>query len=663
MRREKRRGKITLFAPLGMPRAQSEFGEAKVWYHTPFLILSILLALGPMAYVQIAIARGHVARNSLWFFIVVPYLCLFLMAAVVAVAMWFPLSPSFTLVWVGMRRRATLLSTIGLSAAVLALGQVLSSLFDGGHALVRPALLSPPFETVFMIALVFRQILVSPFVEEVFWRGYVQTYFQRIMKEPMAVIVQALVFAAIHVQDLSRTLTLFLFGVTLGIWRWRKGTLVPLIVAHVAWNSAWWVQYWHVHSELQKIDRKYDYRPDLKDVVNPMHIPQCENAWPEYERAFALFVEPSSELSVPDLQMWPKDLSSGKLDALRAWIAANEQAFGAVERGGSKTYCLRDYTSMPFQEIVAVPSGRRAVSLSYALLASAKTGFIEDRHHQAVSDIVTCYRFGQHFMGPKPINEIGVGLLVQRQATRAAIQIVAHARAEESFLIAFRKALLIAYETAPVLVDFSGQRIVIQEVIQGLFMDDGEGDGRMPKAVVNELLTFPSYSRHGRKALEQLRRKQTIHLLDEVFAYLDSIRGCTPIEIYSPGVSLGDQISRIAHENPVLMENMARFEPYYHQAHRNKAATDGLVVAIDILRYCLKKGHPPDELRELVEEQYLDALPSDPFSGVSLVYRRTTDDFVLYSLGPDFRDDGGSRSSDADDEVGGDDLLWPIQTY
>ncbi len=58
--------------------------------------------------------------------------------------------------------------------------------------------------------------------------------------------------------------------------------------------------------------------------------------------------------------------------------------------------------------------------------------------------------------------------------------------------------------------------------------------------------------------------------------------------------------------------------------------------------YRLEKGGLPERLEELVPD-YLPELPLDPFSGRPLVYRKTRDGYLLYSLGADRIDGGGVR--------------------
>jgi len=62
----------------------------------------------------------------------------------------------------------------------------------------------------------------------------------------------------------------------------------------------------------------------------------------------------------------------------------------------------------------------------------------------------------------------------------------------------------------------------------------------------------------------------------------------------------------------------------------------------------------------------LKALPIDPFSDKPLVYRRTEDGFILYSVGPNFEDDGGVVGKDEKGRVKmwadeGDAVFWPVK--
>jgi len=96
-------------------------------------------------------------------------------------------------------------------------------------------------------------------------------------------------------------------------------------------------------------------------------------------------------------------------------------------------------------------------------------------------------------------------------------------------------------------------------------------------------------------------------------------------------------------------------------AWRSKAATDALIAALAILRYKADKGKLPDKLDVLVSRDYVKQLPMDPYSDKPLVYKKTGDNFTLYSLGADFDDDSGTVDQPDRRQQGGDMLFWPIE--
>jgi len=62
--------------------------------------------------------------------------------------------------------------------------------------------------------------------------------------------------------------------------------------------------------------------------------------------------------------------------------------------------------------------------------------------------------------------------------------------------------------------------------------------------------------------------------------------------------------------------------------------------AIALRLYRMKHGQYPEDVAALVPE-FLDKLPTDPFSGKDFIYRREGKGFIVYSVGIDRKDDGG----------------------
>jgi len=64
--------------------------------------------------------------------------------------------------------------------------------------------------------------------------------------------------------------------------------------------------------------------------------------------------------------------------------------------------------------------------------------------------------------------------------------------------------------------------------------------------------------------------------------------------------------------------------------------------ALAVERFRLAKRRPPAELSQLVP-RFLATVPRDPFDGQQLRYKPLPTGYVLYSIGPDGRDDGGKE--------------------
>jgi hypothetical protein len=75
--------------------------------------------------------------------------------------------------------------------------------------------------------------------------------------------------------------------------------------------------------------------------------------------------------------------------------------------------------------------------------------------------------------------------------------------------------------------------------------------------------------------------------------------------------------------------------------HRCQAELRCAVVMLALERYRRANNRWPDFLTDLVPA-YLPAIPLDPYDGIPLRYRRLDDGVVIYSVGPDGKDNGGN---------------------
>ena len=111
----------------------------------------------------------------------------------------------------------------------------------------------------------------------------------------------------------------------------------------------------------------------------------------------------------------------------------------------------------------------------------------------------------------------------------------------------------------------------------------------------------------------------------------------------SYGETIGDFITAFIFPNVLKINER---EERYQQASRN------VHVAFALAAYRSEHGRYPAKLDELAPK-YIEAIPDDLYSGKPLIYRLEGKGYLLYSVGPDGKDDGGRGS---EDEPRGDDI-------
>ena len=74
-----------------------------------------------------------------------------------------------------------------------------------------------------------------------------------------------------------------------------------------------------------------------------------------------------------------------------------------------------------------------------------------------------------------------------------------------------------------------------------------------------------------------------------------------------------------------------------YDRYRVSTALKELMIALG--QFQSANGTYPTDLQELVPA-FVAEIPADSFTGDALVYQQVSDGYVLYSLGPNLRDDG-----------------------
>ncbi len=105
---------------------------------------------------------------------------------------------------------------------------------------------------------------------------------------------------------------------------------------------------------------------------------------------------------------------------------------------------------------------------------------------------------------------------------------------------------------------------------------------------------------------------------------------------------------------PLAAQLLPVFVKVFPKAAQRQAQVDATRLAFALRLYRLDHGDYPSSLNTLAPE-YLKHVPLDPFSHQPFIYKREGKGFVVYSVGPNFRNDGGTVNEKKPDNG---DIVW-----
>lgn len=155
---------------------------------------------------------------------------------------------ALTLVWVFVCRKygrsfravfalryiagSIVLQTLGLGMVCGLAAALIMHFLSNGKGFIHEVALSPIFAP---------SILIVPFFEELYYRGFLYGTLQRLAGVPVAFAIVAIWFGAIHVPQLfgnwAAVVTVTTMGCVFTYLRQRYGSTVPAITAHLAYNG------------------------------------------------------------------------------------------------------------------------------------------------------------------------------------------------------------------------------------------------------------------------------------------------------------------------------------------------------------------------------------------------------------------------------------------
>ncbi len=391
-----------------------------------------------------------------------------------------------------------------------------------------------------------------------------------------------------------------------------------------------------------------NYLAEYNRTARPQNYDPNENAAPYYQKAFDAFVDMPGKVQRLYTN-WPTDFNETDQNKLRQWVASNEKAFGHFRDACRKPYYWLERKSGKDNSILDIKLAELNIfrELTRALLWDAKIKAIQGQFQPTFENILTCYSAGRHKCRPNLLlTEQLNGLGLKKEALDSALVILNNTNVESEALGFFQNALQSKLNTDDYIPSIQTEKYILYDVLQRKFIDNGKGTGRLAFNVDLEYITlgglWPNLKHKLYYCFIGPTRNEIVEQIEQGIAMYTSIMTKTPWQTKSEKSDYLREIQKIKERSYFLDHIGERVERIFYSYHKTKAQTDALITILAVLRFNNTKGYLPETLDELVSTGYLKAVPSDPYSSGTLVYKRTEDNFKLYSIGEDFSDDGGA---------------------
>jgi hypothetical protein len=398
------------------------------------------------------------------------------------------------------------------------------------------------------------------------------------------------------------------------------------------------------------------------------------NAYHDYQKAIELLPEKTPPI-VEKLFHYTIDqqLTSEDWQEIEVLLETESEIFKTFRAGAAKPYYWNIYQSPKdhkgqlsagvIESLMPQMTGYKKIVRRMSMF-QIPYDIYKGRTHQAVDDCIALYRFARHLLAQGVVIEQLVGVAIEAVARGSVSELLSQSDLPAENLLRLQLLIEEGYNPGAVPMDWSLEKAFWYDEIQRSFTDDGQGNGRPllrgTLFAVNDktdyltgLITgFPS-------------RKEVIDNINKAYERFDEYRQLKPETL-----SEMETLNSLEVDKLMFMQQIS--EPAIRKTMeigwRSRASQAGLIGTLAILRFEKENRRLPENWIELYERGYLKTIPMDPYSDKPLVYKKTEDGFILYSVGLNFIDDGGIPGTGRDGKArmwadNGDQIFWPVTDH
>ena len=438
---------------------------------------------------------------------------------------------------------------------------------------------------------------------------------------------------------------------------------------------------------------------DYLEIWNEISKPEIidgDNAWINYGKAMELYVEPNEVLQKIIRQdfMRYSDLDEPEQRQVVEWIEKNQAAWEEFVKGSLCPYYYRKAIcggdpNDPYHNWllgVLLPHLRPLRDLGRLGIWRSKIGLESGKIEQSLEDSLTVIRAGSHIQDKGGMIEQLVGIAITKLGCNEILGTVFERQLSTAMVAKLQRKLQEVYREGYPETDIESERLLFLDTVQQVFTDGGPGGGHLVPRQLSFIRDsvplfdidkdYPGYPDQWLQAFKAIayttagiahaRRDEIIAKGNEIYDKLSEIVKMSPYQRDINNLHSEDIIYSLpAHRYFLIHYLTPATDRVSEIRYQSKALYEATVTVLALKRWRLENNGYPADLDELVRAGYLKQLPMDPYSDKPLVYRKAEDHFTLYSVGRNFKDDGGLRYSEypwgSFDK--GDRVFWPIENF
>jgi dsDNA-binding SOS-regulon protein len=421
-----------------------------------------------------------------------------------------------------------------------------------------------------------------------------------------------------------------------------------------------------------------NYIAELNKIVRPS-ADDSANAFPLCNKAIKTLVDVNDVKELLHTHFY--DANDEQKNIIRQWLAKNEESLALVTKASKLPYCWQRYESKdPEQSMMTVilPDLVPIRDIAYALCWRAWLNAQSNDFNSAFQDIETCYRLGRHYRGEKILVEQLVGMAIKGRTLQTVRQMLDTFKIDSIALAGFQQRLQNLIDGDNFKPDISLEKLITYDEIQRSFTDSRFGPSHLyPKRIMEISGLRNANPKHepmvdliltlelSHDILFSPNKTETIANINAFYELFNEKSSKTPARLKAEGINIDFQTSQIVNNNVflrILMPALARVNII---GFRNKIDAESTTLIIALVRYKQDTGAFPESLDKLVEKGYIKQVPVDPFSDKPIAYRKTDNNFLLYSWGENLKDDDGQVARSKKDKPlmfadTGDWVFWPV---